>query len=187
MPTRSGYHRDVHLALNPRQRDVLRLIAQGKTNPEIADALGIGYESVKSYVSDVLSKLGVDRREEAAAWWHEERSLRRRAARFGAAILVLVPRGAGAVATGAALLVGAAVVTATVVARSGDDGAPAALATPVTGPYPLGTRTGISSVDAAIAAVESGDRAQLHRAWHFFLSPCAATSTSARGWLPTRG
>ena len=98
MQLRSGYHRNVEVELTSRQRDVLRLIAQGKTNAEIADSLGIGYESVKSYVSEVLGKLGVDRREEAAAWWQEEHSLRRRLARLGPGIFVVVPRGAAALA-----------------------------------------------------------------------------------------
>ncbi|MBI5947511.1 MAG: helix-turn-helix transcriptional regulator [Chloroflexi bacterium] len=122
MQVRRGYHRNAEVELTSRQRDVLRLIAQGKTNPEIAESLGIGYESVKSYVSEVLGKLGVDRREEAAAWWQAEQSLRRRLARFGAGVLVLVPRGARAVATGAALLLGGTLLAFMLVLSGRDDG-----------------------------------------------------------------
>jgi DNA-binding NarL/FixJ family response regulator len=43
--------------LTPREIDVLRLIASGNSNKEIADHLSIGEASVKSYVANILSKL----------------------------------------------------------------------------------------------------------------------------------
>jgi DNA-binding NarL/FixJ family response regulator len=43
--------------LTPREIDVLRLIATGNANKEIADQLSIGEASVKSYVANILSKL----------------------------------------------------------------------------------------------------------------------------------
>jgi DNA-binding NarL/FixJ family response regulator len=43
--------------LTPREIDVLRLIAGGNANKEIADRLSIGEASVKSYVANILSKL----------------------------------------------------------------------------------------------------------------------------------
>jgi DNA-binding NarL/FixJ family response regulator len=43
--------------LTPREIDVLRLIASGNANKEIADRLSIGEASVKSYVANILSKL----------------------------------------------------------------------------------------------------------------------------------
>src|SRR5215470_2483261 len=43
--------------LTPREVDVLRLIAGGNANKEIADQLSIGDASVKSYVANILSKL----------------------------------------------------------------------------------------------------------------------------------
>jgi DNA-binding NarL/FixJ family response regulator len=43
--------------LTPREIDVLRLIASGNANKEIADHLSIGEASVKSYVASILSKL----------------------------------------------------------------------------------------------------------------------------------
>jgi two-component system, NarL family, response regulator len=43
--------------LTPREVDVLRLIANGNANKEIADQLSIGEASVKSYVANILSKL----------------------------------------------------------------------------------------------------------------------------------
>ena len=43
--------------LTPREIDVLRLIASGSANKEIADQLSIGEASVKSHVANILSKL----------------------------------------------------------------------------------------------------------------------------------
>lgn len=46
-------------ALTPRERDVLRLIAAGYSNREIADASGTAEGTVKNQTSSILSKLGV--------------------------------------------------------------------------------------------------------------------------------
>jgi DNA-binding CsgD family transcriptional regulator len=54
--------------LTPREQDVLDLIRDGRTNPQIAERLDISVETVKQHVSQVLAKLGVTTREEAAAW-----------------------------------------------------------------------------------------------------------------------
>lgn len=52
--------------LSPRELDVLRLIAGGKSNKRIADALGLSEATVRTHVSNILSKLGVDDRTQAA-------------------------------------------------------------------------------------------------------------------------
>ena len=52
----------------PRERDVLQCIAQGASNAEIADALGIGEKTVKTHVSNLLSKVGVPDRTRLAVW-----------------------------------------------------------------------------------------------------------------------
>jgi NarL family two-component system response regulator LiaR len=49
----------------PRERDVLRLLAIGRSNREIAAALDIGEETVKTHVAHVLSKLHVENRVQA--------------------------------------------------------------------------------------------------------------------------
>ena len=51
--------------LTPREVDVLRLIANGNGNKEIADQLSIGEASVKSYVANILSKLAAKDRAHA--------------------------------------------------------------------------------------------------------------------------
>jgi DNA-binding NarL/FixJ family response regulator len=51
--------------LTPREIDVLRLIANGNANKQIADQLSISEASVKSYVANILSKLGANDRAHA--------------------------------------------------------------------------------------------------------------------------
>lgn len=57
-------------ALSPREREVLRLIAAGATNKEVADALGIGDETVKTLLARTFAKLGAHRRAEAVSAAH---------------------------------------------------------------------------------------------------------------------
>ena len=54
--------------LSEREREILPLIAEGKTNREIALLLSLSEHSVKSYVSNILQKLRLARRAEAAAF-----------------------------------------------------------------------------------------------------------------------
>jgi DNA-binding NarL/FixJ family response regulator len=44
-------------ALTPREREVLQLLAEGLTNPAIAERLGIALRSVEKYVSAIFGKL----------------------------------------------------------------------------------------------------------------------------------
>ena len=58
--------------LTEREQDVLRLIAQGRSNTEIAEELVISEKTVKGHVSNVLSKLHlVDRTQAAIFAWRE--------------------------------------------------------------------------------------------------------------------
>ena len=52
-------------ALTPREIDVLRLIAAGNANKNIADQLAIGEATVKTHVTNILSKLGANDRAHA--------------------------------------------------------------------------------------------------------------------------
>jgi DNA-binding NarL/FixJ family response regulator len=55
-------------ALTERETEVLRLLAQGQSNKEIAQTLSIGEKTVKTHVSNVLGKLGVQSRTQAALY-----------------------------------------------------------------------------------------------------------------------
>jgi NarL family two-component system response regulator LiaR len=60
-----------HHDLTEREMEVLRLIAQGKSNQEVADALYIGVKTVKFHVTNILAKLGVEDRTQAAIYAHK--------------------------------------------------------------------------------------------------------------------
>jgi DNA-binding NarL/FixJ family response regulator len=55
-------------SLTVREREVLELIGQGKTNRQIGEALFLAEKTVKNYVSGLLAKLGMERRTEAAVF-----------------------------------------------------------------------------------------------------------------------
>jgi NarL family two-component system response regulator LiaR len=55
-------------SLTPRQREILRLLASGLENKQIARQLGIGVHTVKTHVSRVLAKLGASSRTEAVVF-----------------------------------------------------------------------------------------------------------------------
>jgi two-component system, NarL family, response regulator DevR len=68
---RKGKHlfRDERLArLSPQEERILALVAEGRTNGQIGEDLGLAEKTVKNYVSSILSKLEVARRAEAAAY-----------------------------------------------------------------------------------------------------------------------
>ena len=58
------------LGLTPREREVLALVADGRTNRQIAQALFISDKTASVHVSNILAKLGVANRAEAAATVH---------------------------------------------------------------------------------------------------------------------
>ena len=55
--------------LSGQEERILSLLADGRTNREIGDALSLSEKTVKNYVSSILGKLGVTRRAEAAAYF----------------------------------------------------------------------------------------------------------------------
>lgn len=61
--------------LTARERQVLAMLAQGRTNREIAAELFVSSRTVGSHVSNLLGKLGARTRSEAAAIAHRERLL----------------------------------------------------------------------------------------------------------------
>ena len=69
----SGDEKDELSELTAQERKVLRLVAVGKTNKEIATEIFLSDKTVKNYVSSILSKLNLQRRAQAAAFVAEHR------------------------------------------------------------------------------------------------------------------
>jgi two-component system, NarL family, response regulator DevR len=70
----AGKHPDRLGGLSEQERRILSLIAEGKTNREIAATVYLAEKTVKNYVSTILSKLGMERRAQAAAYLAEQRA-----------------------------------------------------------------------------------------------------------------
>ncbi len=159
----------------PRQTEVLDLIAQGKTNGEIAAVLGITVDGVKFHVSEILNKLGASSREEAAAYWQDHRPTPTR--RLMGALAVLATGRGAAIAAMMVVAAGVGALAFAVMARQGDagidpDGADAeshSTATAVASPIPDPTQLPLtdiatlaemlrdSAVGSVVEAFGSGD------------------------------
>lgn len=61
----SQVKKDLMFDLTPRERDVLELMASGKTNKQIAEDLTLSIGTVRFHISNILTKMGVDNRTEA--------------------------------------------------------------------------------------------------------------------------
>lgn len=57
--------------LTRRQRQILRLVAEGRSNAEVAQLLWVTEQTVKFHLANVYRKLGVANRTEASRWAHE--------------------------------------------------------------------------------------------------------------------
>jgi DNA-binding NarL/FixJ family response regulator len=68
--TKTASETDVYSDLTPREREVLRLIASGRSNKEIAAQLGISERTVKTHISNIFSKLELTDRTQAALFVH---------------------------------------------------------------------------------------------------------------------
>lgn len=86
---RHRYPSEQELAWTPRQREVLALVAAGRTNAEIAERLALSLDGAKWHVREIMSKLQVDNREEAADYWRRRNGIATRLTRYGAGILSL--------------------------------------------------------------------------------------------------
>jgi two-component system response regulator DevR len=72
----AGDANDELSALTPQERKILMLVAEGKTNKQIAAEVFLSDKTVKNYVSSILSKLNLERRAQAAAFVARHRSER---------------------------------------------------------------------------------------------------------------
>jgi DNA-binding NarL/FixJ family response regulator len=64
----AGEIHDELAGLTPQERKILLLVAEGKTNKEIASEIFLSDKTVKNYVSSILAKLNLERRAQAAAF-----------------------------------------------------------------------------------------------------------------------
>ena len=69
--THAGAH-----GLTPREVQVLRLVAAGKSNKEVADAFSLSVKTVERHVGNILTKLDVPSRAAATAWAYENEVVR---------------------------------------------------------------------------------------------------------------
>ena len=60
--------KQLHFTLTPREREVLKLLVEGHSNPDIAAALFISPKTVRNHVTNILAKLGVESRTAAATF-----------------------------------------------------------------------------------------------------------------------
>jgi DNA-binding NarL/FixJ family response regulator len=68
-----GESNDELSVLTPQEQKILALVAEGKTNKEIASEVFLSDKTVKNYVSSILSKLNIERRAQAAAFVAKQR------------------------------------------------------------------------------------------------------------------
>ncbi len=62
-PSRFDFHKAQRFfGLSPREVEVIQALQSGRTDKEIASALGIGFETVRGYLKNIRSKLGVSTR-----------------------------------------------------------------------------------------------------------------------------
>jgi DNA-binding NarL/FixJ family response regulator len=73
MRTRKDPAEDLVEPLTEREKDVLRLLGQGKSNKEIGADLFITERTARTYVSNILGKLGLASRTQAALWAVEKK------------------------------------------------------------------------------------------------------------------
>ena len=61
-----------YVSLTLREQEVLRLVSQGKTNKEIAQALNVSIHTIKSHMRKILAKLHLEKRQDAAQYARRE-------------------------------------------------------------------------------------------------------------------
>ena len=183
--------------LTPREWEVLELLRQGLSNPEIAQRLGISPAGARYHVSEILGKLAVESRQEAARW----RPAEGRRPWWTAAFVPVTAlwRQAGALpaglSTAATAISGGLLVAAFaglglmafLLVRAGDEEGPrlvadsTAVPTATAGETP--GRTGIAEIDVVLDALFSGEADAVRALIRYTTIPCVV-EVPGLGGLP---
>lgn len=142
-----------------RQRQVLDLIARGRSNPEIAAALGISLDGAKWHMREILSKLGVESREEAAEYWRRRNGWHSRLSRAFRGTHWFTAGRVATVGLGASALVTATAAVGIFLAL-GSEGRPSASSADVREQSPSSLDAADDVVSQAVNAVEESDWAR---------------------------
>lgn len=152
------------LELTARQMEVLELLARGKTNPQIAEALGITLDGAKWHVREIIGKLGASSREEAAALWRADQRPGVRLTRVfrGLALQTSLKWLAGAAGIA---VIGVGIIATFVAVQDGRGGSTPAYPPPTAGPtnsvtasatVPSGTPTASSTQATVVPSPVAG-------------------------------
>ena len=168
-------------ALTEKQRQVLALLASGKTNAEIAERLGVSLDGAKWHVREIFSRLGVDSREEASEWWRQNRGR-------GGRLPGWLPWPAW-IAAGSLAALATAVAVAVILAPLADDAPGSAVQTgaPSVSAVPPATATATPAALApkaqpALVEVATGESWRLLRADDGLPLPAVADAILAITW-----
>jgi DNA-binding CsgD family transcriptional regulator len=118
---KEGRHYQARADWTARQKQVLDLLAQGLTNAQIADALGISLDGAKYHVSEVITRLGVDTREEAAEYWRAYNGWPRRFKRFAGGLIAGVSLRWAGTGFAAVVLAGIVAIVAVMMLQGGEE------------------------------------------------------------------
>ena len=114
MEARTGYRHwnNAPSQWSPRQREVLDLLAKGRTNGQIAEQLDMTLDGAKWHVSELIAELNAGSREEVAEYWRRERNPMNRLAHALLPLVAIKPIaiGAASIAGAAAIAIGAVVI-----------------------------------------------------------------------------
>lgn len=61
--------------LSYKEKSILQILSQGKSNCEIAQSMGISEKTVRNYISSIFKKMNVSNRTEAASYWIRKQNL----------------------------------------------------------------------------------------------------------------
>jgi len=72
IPSKRRREAETFGGLTPREREVARLVAEGKSNREIAKVMTVGEKTIETYVTRILGKLNFESRVQIATWATEK-------------------------------------------------------------------------------------------------------------------